>query len=311
MHLSFPEAEKMGMSYEDVYLYEFSQLDYLTEELQKFHNNDSFNDIPSYVLHLIRKMLDIWESIFLLYSHNKDYVSTCTLCRSIFDNLVTIYHIYMDPNEDEKNFKHYLYVLDGIINRSNNCSGYSEITNNGQLREHEFIALTAQIKETMDSDDTAKEFIVQQLKKSPLYKDNQIINQIIEKGNWKYKSLEFCNPKNNQLKWNSLYKKVDSNPSFSIFGSYLSVFVHGLSVSNFNLEKDDSIFEPILSLSICNLDLTTKAVKHLYKKEIEQLDIDVKKSPAAIGLLNCISNEYLHELFERSARSPHNDISSF
>jgi hypothetical protein len=206
----------------------------------------------------------------------------------------------MDSNEDEKNFKHYLYVLDGIINRSRKCSGYSEITNNGQIKEHEFIALTSQIKETMHSDDTAKKIIVQQLKKNPLYKDNKIINQIIKNGNWRYKSLEPFNPKEgkNELKWNFLYKKVNPDPSSSDLASYLSVFVHGLSVSNFNLEKDDSIFELILSFSISNLDLTTEAVKHLYKKEIEQFDIDFKKSAAIIGLLHSASNKFLQELAE-------------
>ena len=26
----------------------------------------------------------------------------CTLCRNIIDNLATIYHVYMNSNEDEK-----------------------------------------------------------------------------------------------------------------------------------------------------------------------------------------------------------------
>lgn len=75
MRLSNPEAEKMGWSYEDVYLYAFSELDYITTELQKRHNNDGINDISSYLLRFVKKMLDTWESIFLIYSNNQDYVS--------------------------------------------------------------------------------------------------------------------------------------------------------------------------------------------------------------------------------------------
>ena len=43
MKISFPEAEKMGWSYEEVYIFAFSELDYLTTELQKLHNSDGIN----------------------------------------------------------------------------------------------------------------------------------------------------------------------------------------------------------------------------------------------------------------------------
>ena len=34
MRISYPEAERMGWNYEDVYLFAFSELDYLTTELK-------------------------------------------------------------------------------------------------------------------------------------------------------------------------------------------------------------------------------------------------------------------------------------
>lgn len=55
MRISYPEAERMGWNYEDVYLFAFSELDYLTTELQKLYNNDGINDIPSYVLRTCKK----------------------------------------------------------------------------------------------------------------------------------------------------------------------------------------------------------------------------------------------------------------
>ena len=189
MRISYPEAERMGWNYEDVYLFAFSELDYLTTELQKLYNNDGINDIPSYVLRLVKKMLETWESIFLIYSHNRDYVSACTLCRNIIDNLATIYHIYMNSNEDEKVFKHYLYVLDGILCRYKDYPDYNQIVNNGRIKEDEFIALVAQVRDTNKSDMIAKEFIIKELKRSPLYNNDKIVNQIIENANWKYKSL--------------------------------------------------------------------------------------------------------------------------
>ena len=66
MRISYPEAERMGWNYEDVYLFAFSELDYLTTELQKLYNNDGINDIPSYVLRLVKKMLALIPQHFSL-----------------------------------------------------------------------------------------------------------------------------------------------------------------------------------------------------------------------------------------------------
>ncbi|WP_304957329.1 hypothetical protein, partial [Bacteroides congonensis] len=108
------------------------------------------------------------------------------------------------------------------------------------------------------------------------------------------------NPKEkNQFTWNSLYKMVDSNPSFSTYASYLSVFVHGLSISNCDLDKSEELFEPILSLSIVNLNSTLVAIKEIYKNEIKRYNIDFKKSSTAKTLLCSVSDEYLQGLIEQ------------
>lgn len=243
-------------------------------------------------------MLDTWKTIFLIYSDNHDYVSSCILSRNIVDNLATIYHIYMNPNENEKLFKHYLYVLDGILCRHKDYPDYNKLVNNGRIPENEFAALIAQVKETNESDMLAKEFIIQQLKTNPLYQDNQVINDIINNSNWRYKSLNisYKRGEKNQYSWKALYKKLNPNPYFSVYASYLSVFVHGLSISNINLDNCDGLFEPILSLSIINMNLTYTAIMKIYIKDIEQYNIDFKKSEAMKSFIYSISSEYLQEI---------------
>ena len=292
MKISFPEVEKIEWSNEDNFIFAFSRLDYFTTELQKKYNSNNINDLLSYVLRIIKKMLDTWESIFLIYSHNRDYVSACTLCRNIIDNLVIIYHIYMDSNEDEKLFKHYLYILDGILCRHKDYPDYKQLVNNGRISENEFAALIAQVKETDKSDMLAKEFIIQKLKINPLYQDNQVISDIINNGNWKYKSLNisYKKGKKNQYSWNVLYKKLNSNSSFSAYASYLSVFVHGLSISNIDC---DSLFESILGLSTINLNLTYSAIKEIYKEDIELYNIDFKQSETMKSFIYSTNSEYL------------------
>lgn len=206
----------------------------------------------------------------------------------------------MNSDEEERTFKHYLYVLDGILCRCKRSSYYIKKVNDGRLEEDEFIAFTAQIKDIDDSDIIAKNFIIQQLKSSSLYRNDKIINRIIEYGNWRYESLNPSEKKGkNQLNWGSLYEKVDSNRNFSTYASYLSVFVHGLSISNFDLGKSDGLFEPILSLSIINLDLASKAVEQIYGEDIDHYNIDFKKSQPAKILCYSVSDEYLQELIKK------------
>ena len=88
-------------------------------------------------------------------------------------------------------------------------------------------------------------------------------------------------------------RKIEWLPYFSAYASYLSVFVHGLSISNINLDDYDGLFEPILSLSIINMNLTSTAIKKIYKEDIELYNIDFKQSETMKCFIYSTSSEYL------------------
>lgn len=65
------------------------------------------------------------------------------------------------------------------------------------------------------------------------------------------------------------------------------------------MDKSEELFEPILSLSIVNLNSTLVAIKEIYKNEIKRYNIDFKKSSTAKTLLCSVSDEYLQGLIEQ------------
>ena len=72
-----------------------------------------------------------------------------------------------------------------------------------------------------------------------------------------------------------------------------------VSYTHLDVYKRQELFEPILSLSIVNLNSTLVAIKEIYKNEIKRYNIDFKKSSTAKTLLCSVSDEYLQGLIEQ------------
>ena len=290
MKISYPEAVKRGWSYEDVFVVTFSELDYYVKELLIVYPNGAINNIPEYALQIFKKMLNMWESMHILYSHNQDYVSICTLCRSILDNLAIINHIYLDPNLTELTIKHYLYILDGVNARLKIME--EETIYDGSITCDDYMALQKHRLEIKESDEIVRKFILKELSKFEF-----IDLSIIEQTNWRYKTLYPNSPKrDNKVSWKTLYQKIDSRPFFKELMNDLSVYVHGLSLSNIGYKKEDETFEPLFSLSIESIDAAIKAVKTIYKTEINKLNLDFKTSKSANLIKLSIKEEYLQTL---------------
>lgn len=285
MNISYLEAEKRGWTYEDVFIVTFSELDYYVKELLKVYPNGAINNIPEYALQIFKKMLNMWESMHILYSHNHDYVTCCILCRSILDNIAIIYHIYLESDFTEMYLKHYLYILDGINARLKIME--EETIYDGSIKHDDYLALQKHRLEIKESDKIAQKFILKELTSL------EIVNSsIIENANWRYKTLNPDSLKDNKISWKALYQKIDSRPFFKKLMNDLSVYVHGLSLSNIGYKKEDETFEPLFSLSIESMNATIKAFKLIYKEEINKLNLDFKKSESAKYIKLSVKEDY-------------------
>lgn len=64
--------------------------------------------------------------------------------------------------------------------------------------------------------------------------------QSIEKRNWKFKRTEYCKKiKDNKYTWGEMYGLITNNKrTINFFSSHLSQYVHGLGLSNTNVDSD-------------------------------------------------------------------------
>lgn len=76
-----------NINYEECYIYLFSKIESKVSKLQRNYKNTYIEDLNSYLLIFIRKMLNTWETIFKIYNEEKDYISAFCLIRNIADNI--------------------------------------------------------------------------------------------------------------------------------------------------------------------------------------------------------------------------------
>lgn len=223
---------KMGIDDEGLFELAYCELDYISNELQKIYKSPYISDLNSYILFAIRKMLDSWQSIHLLCEDRIDVSSLVTLSRMIVDNYTILHFIHINSKTiEERELRHYLYVLDGVENRIKELRKFPSLTFDlNYIEQTEIDQLAQQIETTMQSDLKAKDQLLKKIRNNPLC--NVDMENIIQRRNWKYKKLNNT-IKGNRFSWLELYQQAGIKNSVSQFISgYMSEFVHGLCMSN-------------------------------------------------------------------------------
>lgn len=293
--------DKMGIDNEGLFELAFCELDYMSKELQKIHNSPSVIDLNSYFLIAVRKMLDSWQTIHFLCDNRVDVSSLLTLSRMIVDNYTILYFIHFIPKTiEERKLRHYLYILDGINYRLNELQKFPSITfDPNYIEQSEIDQLSLRIKTTIENDLTAKDRLLSEIRRSPLYHAN-MENSIIQDFNWKYKKLDGA-IRRNRYSWFELYKLVGIKESVSSFISgYMSEFVHGLCMSNIAYNTPPFSKSQILDINTVFIYDLLKITKQLYKNTIEKSNIDIRKSDILNSLLLMVTPEYITQAQELS-----------
>lgn len=211
---------------------------------QKYHSHNP-DDIPSFTVTFARKLV---RSFLTFYSVSDmgDYVSTKALLRMLADNVAVFKLIYGCPDECEKEFRHYLYILDGVQSRLKALS--KPYKRNDRISEEDYETLIQRISMASRSDENAIAFCRKKLLEHPYsqaFKDTA--GEIISKKNWKYKRIE-GKGNSNKYSWPELYSAIHSSESASEYLSFLSQYVHGLCFSN--LQNSDESESADLDLTI-------------------------------------------------------------
>lgn len=286
---------KMGIDDEGLFELAYCELDYISNELQKIYKSPYISDLNSYILFAIRKMLDSWQSIHLLCEDRIDVSSLVTLSRMIVDNYTILHFIHINSKTiEERELRHYLYVLDGAENRIKELRKFPSLTFDlNYIEQTEIDQLAQQIETTMQSDLKAKDQLLKKIRNNPLC--NVDMENIIQRRNWKYKKLNNT-IKGNRFSWLELYQQAGIKNSVSQFISgYMSEFVHGLCMSNIAYNTPPFEKGQILNINTVFINKTTDIIKKLFQNDLAKNDIDIRKSDIATSLLLMVTPEYISE----------------
>lgn len=278
MKIQIPELEKFDTNSVNVVRILLCELDFYMEKLSSDYNLNTINDINGYIITFTNKLLKSFWTLTLIIEEANDYVAANAITRVLVDNISIFRLIYGNKNSEELLFRHYLYILDGSSSRYKLLP--EQITNNGKITKDEYNALSKQIRKTKDNERQNIEFILSELNKLHFRKsNNQAFEQIVEQKNWKYKTFHYYkNIKQNTYSWRELYDFLNLKGLSASYFSYLSNFVHGLSISNIILKEDNDNFEPINCIAIALLGQFRNCILSIFEDKIDDIRKDYIKS---------------------------------
>lgn len=202
-------------------------IDELTKRCEYIYN---ITNKDTYLIVTYTKLLRSLTTFHNLLTEKKDLMTTMCLIRIFADNIVTIRLIYNEDN-DNSNFRYFLFLLDGFTQQKKLLLKRRENTANATL-----------IDSSLDKINTGMEFCIDEIEKHPyMTKNPSLTHKLIKDKAWRFKEFENCDKYKNYT-YSELYGKyLDNEKNVSLYFSYYSQFIHGLSISNL-LENEDITF---------------------------------------------------------------------
>lgn len=265
-HISIPELEERGLSYEDLYNVVLVMFKHELPLLAQYHNSTSVDDIDSYILCNTLRIYKTACTLQTIIKSERDYITASAVLRMLADSLATLYLIYKEENRDILTLRHYLYIIDGLSTRLRYMS--RDIQYDHKIKREEYVAIHEQYTNSKRNYEDARTFCVNKIKLCNIYKGHAaLVDRLIRCGNWKFKNLNSFNMKDNKYSWSDMYKKLTPFTKGDNF-SFLSDYIHGLSTSNLIIEENENVFEPIYGVAISLLGLLSKLIQTKFGKEL-------------------------------------------
>lgn len=240
-----------------------------TAKVYDKHQNNDIDDIDGFGMQIFCRIIKSLRTLLSICTSSKDYPVANNVLRMIADSVSVYKLIYTSKDHDEKLFRHYLYILDGLSTR--NSLMQCDLDNNDKMNQDDFIRLKKKYESTRQSDEGAIKYCKEKLNNhiySKTYPEFHI--QSVENYNWRYKDTVYKkNVNKNRYSWEELYKLLNiPNNIPSFISSYLSQFAHGFCMSNILLDESDEIFTPILSFAFVFAGILKNEFEHQYSKYI-------------------------------------------
>lgn len=241
VHISIPELDSEGLTYEEFFRVLFLLVKHEVAHLKDIYPSCSIDDIKAYPLQIAQRIVKMSCTLHNIIEREKDFCSAMALLRVMADTLSSLYLIYKEEGE-KLYLRHYLYVMDGVNNRLNYLPDSVDYDN--KISKSEYDALCKQIESSKNNCNETKNHCISEIHSLSLYHEQMyVIDKLIDNYNWKFKTFGSAK-KNNSYSWLEMYEKIKLQCKPTFF-SYLSEFVHGLSISNIAVDIDNTTFEPI------------------------------------------------------------------
>lgn len=226
------------------------------------------DDIDGFGLTILRKTVKMLNTLVFVCVRLQDYVVANAIVRMLADSLAVYRLIYASEDEDERIYRHYLYVKDGLSSRVDAME--HDLEYNGTISYEAFQALNDRYTDTRQSDKSVINHcneILANHKYATLYPEFHRRTCTEKSPNWKYKTLgSDKNAKDNQYRWKELYELLDKREDIIVcISSHLSQYIHGLCVSNILDDNDIEEFEPLLSFGMVFIGIINQELDKLKK----------------------------------------------
>lgn len=295
MRINIPECQKMGVSNMGTLIIIICMLEYGVKRLYNKYQVNTINDIKGYTVTFAIKLIKSLRTLVVVIEEQKDYVVANAILRMLADNISIFKLIYGNSDYKELIFRHYLYILDGSSARFKELP--EAIYYDGKITKEEFMLLEKQIKTTREAEQININYCMQILKNHPYSAtENKVIDNIIQKSNWKYKSIDSLFKEKNVYTWKELYSLLEMSQTGTSFFSYLSQYVHGLSISNIQLEEDNDDFEPIICTGVCLSGFLKETLFGIFQEDEEYMMEGYLTSPQGIEHWSNLGEQYRERL---------------
>ena len=263
-------TQDFGYSPINRFEYSFHMYMNTVKRLTSLYQYASVQYLKGYVAHFCYLRLKSFDTLIKVVVEHKDYVSANCLLRMLGDSVAVFRLIYGEKDKDFLLLRHALYVIDGC--ERNMAVLPEKDISEGALPDNELEEANRQIRYSREHRQRLMREAQEILNQSTLpQRDKAAFDKIVEDRNWKFKEFKFYKKKgSNQYKWQELYDLIDECKYYDLL-SYISQYVHGLSMSNLVIKLDESNMDGVVAEGVGLLDRLHEYTLEFFTEEYENI----------------------------------------
>ena len=261
------------------------------KRLTSLYRCASVLDLKGYVAHFCNIRLKSFDTLIKVVVEHKDYLSSNCLLRMLGDSVAVFRLIYGENDKDLMLLRHALYVIDGCEDNLKVLP--EEDISKGSVPENELQEANKQIRFNREHRQRLMKEAQEILDHSPLQVRNiKAFDRIVKDRNWKFKEFkEYEEKGSNQYKWQESYELIDCCKYFNLL-SYISQYVHSLSMSNLVIQMDEQNIQGIVAEAVGLIDKLHEYTLDFFKEEYQYIMEGLLDPEMRDKIISCFDEQH-------------------